>query len=480
MKEVLFVAFEALPFIKTGGLADVAYALPRAIDKKKFNIRVVLPLLKPIKDKYYDELELKDRIIVNSGYINEEANIYTYTLEDIEYFFIENETYFDRDGVYGYKDDAARFSFYNVAILEMLIKLDYYPDIMHENDYHTAVLPALCKIRYNAIENIRNIKHVFTIHNLVYQGHFDKQVLFDLLSFDYKYYEDGSLRYDDYCNFMKIGIVYADKITTVSPTYAKEIQSPEYGNGLDMMLLYRKDDLSGIVNGIDVDLFNPKTDTNIYCNYNLRNYLKGKRENKLALQRSLGLKEDENTLLIGMVSRLTFQKGAEIVINALGELLNTNVQIAILGTGESKYEYAFRMLEEYNKGRCVYYCGYNEELAHQMYAGLDMLLMPSQFEPCGLSQLISMRYGTLPLVRETGGLVDTVEPFNEYEKTGRGFSFGPYNTYDFLNVYHYAYDQYYKHKNNWHILMKNAMNYDVSFVNSAKEYEKVYAQALKK
>lgn len=480
MKEILFVAFEALPFIKTGGLADVAYALPRAIDKTKFNIRVVLPLLKPIKDKYMNELTYKDHIYVNSGYINEEANIYTYNYEDIDYFFIENDTFFNRDGVYGYKDDVVRFSFFNVAILEMLIKLDYYPDIIHENDYHTAVLPALCKIRYNGIEKIRNIKHVFTIHNLVYQGQYDKQVLFDFLAFDYRYYEDGSLRFDDYCNFMKIGIVFADKITTVSKTYAYEIQTPEYGHGLEMVLLYRKDDLVGIVNGIDEVVFNPKTDPNLFYNYNLRNYLKGKKENKKSLQYELGLQEKEDTLLIGMVSRLTFQKGAELIINSLGDILNTDVQIAILGTGESKYEYAFRMMEDQNKHRCVYYCGYNEDLAHKMYAGLDMLLMPSLFEPCGLSQLISMRYGTLPLVRETGGLVDTVEPFNEYTKEGRGFSFGPYSTYDFLNVYHYAYDQYYNHKDNWKTLIKNAMNYDVSFDKSAKEYEQVYMDALKK
>ena len=480
MKEVLFAAFEALPFIKTGGLADVAYALPRAIDNTKFNMKVVLPLLKPIKDKYYNELTYKDHIYVNSGYINEEANIYTYNYEGIDYFFIENDTYFNRDGVYGYKDDVVRFSFYNVAILEMLIKLDYYPDIIHENDYHTAVLPALCRIRFNGIEKIRNIKHVFTIHNLVYQGQYDKQVLFDFLAFDYRYYEDGSLRFDDYCNFMKIGIVFADKITTVSQTYANEIQTPEYGHGLEMVLLYRKDDVSGIVNGIDTVAFDPKTDKDIFYNYNLRNYLKGKRENKKSLQYELGLEEREDTLLIGMVSRLTFQKGAEVIINSLGELLSTDVQIAILGTGESKYEYAFRMMEDQNKHRCVYYCGYNEALAHKMYAGLDMLLMPSLFEPCGLSQLISMRYGTLPLVRETGGLVDTVEPFNEYEKTGRGFSFGPYNKQDFLNVYYYAQDQYYNHKDNWKQLIKNAMNYDVSFNNSAREYEKLYTEVLKR
>ena len=478
MIDVLFATFEALPFIKTGGLADVAYALPKAIDKKEFRMKVVLPLLKKIKEKYYEGLQYVDHIYVHSGYINEEANIYRYDLDGVEYLFIENDNYFGRDEVYGYNDDAARFSFYNVAILEMMIKLDYYPQVVHENDYHTAVLPALCKIRYNAIEKIRNIKHVFTIHNLVYQGQYDKKVLFDLLGFDYRYYADGSLRFDDHCNFMKIALHYADKITTVSRTYAEEIQTSQYGEKLENVLRYRRGDLSGIVNGIDTDVFNPNKDENIYYKYSGRNYLKGKRENKQSLQYTLGLNQEPDTILIGMVSRLTFQKGADLLLGCAGELLKRKVQIAILGTGESKYEYAFRTLENENKGRFVYYCGYNEALAHKMYAGLDLLLMPSLFEPCGLSQLIAMRYGTLPLVRETGGLKDTVEPFNEYTNTGRGFSFKPYNSYDMLKVIDYACTQYYDHPDRWKMLIKNAMHYDVSFDRSAKEYEEVYKSAL--
>ena len=480
MNKVLFVSFESLPFVKTGGLADVVYALPKALDKEQFEVRVVMPMFKTIKEKYYEGMKYLDHIYVNSGYINEEANIYSYINEGIEYLFIENDTFFFRDGVYGYKDDAARFSFYNVAVLEMMIKLDYYPDICHEHDYHTAVLPALCKLRYNAIESIRNIKHIFTIHNLAYQGEYDKQVLFDYLAFDYKYYDNGDLRFNDYCNFMKIGISFADVVTTVSKTYAEEIQTPEYGNNLEMILRYRNQDLYGIVNGIDIDSFNPKTDKAIYHNYNIKNYITGKRENKLSLQYQLGLKQDPDVLLIGMVSRLTFQKGADIVLGALPEILKGNVQIAILGTGESKYEYAFKMLEEGNKGRCVYYCGYNENMAHAMYAGLDMLLMPSLFEPCGISQLISMRYGTLPFVRETGGLKDTVEPLNEYTMEGTGFSFGPYNVEDFVKVYNYAYTQYYDYPERWKMLIKSAMKQDVSFDKSAREYESLYRKVLNK
>ena len=480
MAKVLFVSFESLPFIKTGGLADVVYALPKALNKEEFEVRVVMPMFKSVKEKYYDGMKYLDHIYVHSGFINEEANIYSYDNEGVEYLFIENDTFFYRDGVYGYSDDAARFSFFNVAVLEMMIKMDYYPDICHEHDYHSAVLPALCKIRYNAIESIRNIKHILTIHNLAYQGEYDKQVLFDYLAFDYYYYENGDLRFNDYCNFMKIGIVFADYITTVSKTYAQEIQTPEYGNNLDIILRYRQNDLYGIVNGIDTTSFNPETDEVIHHNYNLRNYITGKRENKRSLQYQLGLNDEPDTLLIGMVSRLTFQKGADIFLGAIQDILRHNVQVAVLGTGESKHEYSFKMLEQENKGRFVYYCGYNEALAHSMYAGLDMLLMPSLFEPCGISQLIAMRYGTLPLVRETGGLKDTVEPLNEYTMAGTGFSFGPYSSVDLLNVFNYAYEQYYDYPERWKMLIKNAMRYDVSFDKSAREYEDLYRKVMNK
>ena len=479
MKKILFAAFEGLPFIKTGGLADVVYALPKALDKEQYEVKVVLPLLKSVKNKYYDKLTYLDYFEVHSGYINEGANVYKYNNEGIDYLFIENDTFFNRDAVYGYGDDACRFSFYNVAILEMMIKLDYFPDIIHTHDYHTAVLPALCKLRFNNNEKIANIKHIFTIHNLVYQGIYDKQVLFDFLAFDYRYFADGTLRFNDSCNFMKIGIHNADIVTTVSKTYAQEIQTSEYGEGLEMMLKYRSQDLYGIVNGIDPDIWNPKTDK-IAFNYSTKNYLKGKAANKEAIQKELGLNVDPDALLVGMVSRLTFQKGAELLSDINGEMLKKHVQIIVLGTGESKYEYAFRMMEDWNKGRAVYYAGYNEELAHSIYAGCDMLLMPSLFEPCGISQLIAMRYGTLPFVRETGGLKDTVEPYNRFTKEGRGFTFAPYNKYDMLNVFNLAYDVYTNNRDDWKILIRNAMNYDVSFAKSAKEYEEVYEKALTK
>ncbi len=479
MKKVLFASFESLPFIKTGGLADVVYALPKAIDKSKYEVKVVLPLLKKIKEKYYDRLTYLDHIRVDSGIIHEEANIYEYVNEGIPYLFIENDHFFYRDDVYGYGDDAMRFSFYSVAVVEMMIRLGYYPDIIHTHDYHTAVIPALCKLRFYRIDEIRRIKHVFTIHNLVYQGEYDKQVLFDYLAFDYANWEDGCLRYKDYCNFMKIGITFADDVTTVSETYSKEIQTPQFGERLESVLELRKDDLYGIVNGIDTDSFDPKTDK-IAKNYTQANYLKGKAENKEALQKEMGLEVNPDKLLVSMVTRLTFQKGVELLTDSMDWILmNPNIQICVLGTGEQRFEDALRYYEDSNKGRVVFYRGYNEALAHSIYAGSDMLLMPSLFEPCGISQLISMRYGTLPLVRETGGLKDTVEPYNEYTGEGRGFTFGPYDAGSFRTVLDYAYKTYAGKRKDWNRLIKNAMNYDVSFALSARKYESLYDNLVK-
>ncbi len=475
MKKILFASFEALPFIKTGGLADVVYSLPKAIDGNKYEVKIVLPLLKKIKDKYIKELKPIGHIFVNSNHINEEANILSYVNEGIEYYFIENDTFFYRDSVYGYDDDAARFSFYNLAIIEMMFNLNYFPDIIHAHDYHLGVIAALCKLRFSFNEKIAKIKHIFTIHNLAYQGIYDKKILFDFLSFDPYFYDNGLLRFNDACNFMKIALVCSDKITTVSKTYRNEILSDQYGEGLNSILEYRKDDLVGIVNGIDTSLFDPSKDYCLYANYNRRNFVTNKALCKKSLQYELGLKEDPNCLLIGMVSRLTFQKGVNLFLDELKYILNMNIQVAILGTGESKYEYALKTMENNNRGKCVYYSGYNETLAHKMYAGLDLILMPSLFEPCGISQLIAMRYGTLPLVRETGGLNDTVIPYNEFTSEGDGFSFKNYSSYEFKKVLDLAYNLFHNNKKEWKKLIRNAMAKDVSFKSSAKEYEELYA-----
>lgn len=479
MTRILFASFESQPFVKTGGLADAVEALATALDKKEYEVKVVLPLFKEIKENH-KELKYVDNISVCSGLIKEEANIYSCNKDEVEFLFIENHNLYNREGVYGYKDDALRFSFFNYAIVEMMKKLGYYPDIIHEHDYHTAVLPAILKIKYNDHENLKNIKHVFTIHNLAYQGEYDKEVLFNYLGFDKKYYDSGELRFNDSCNFMKIGIVYADLITTVSYSYASEIQTQEQGRGLNMVLKYRKDCLYGIVNGINTKICDPSKDKLIDRRYSLKTYRKGKAINKQSLQSILGLKQNPDTMLVGMVSRLTFQKGIDIVLGCVERLLKKDIQVAMVGTGESKYEYAYKILEKQYPGKFAYYCGYTEEMAHKMYAGLDMLLMPSSFEPCGISQLIAMHYGTIPLVRETGGLRDTVIPYDEYNNQGDGFSFGPYSVQDFEYVFNYAYDQFKDNKKAWDMLIKNAMSKDLSFDKSARMYEDIYRKVLLK
>lgn len=480
MIKVLFASFESLPFIKTGGLADVVYALPKSLDNKEFEVKVCLPLLKKIKDKYYDQLTFVKHIKVHTGVLKEEANVFKYINEGVEYLFIENDPFLNRDEVYGYYDDATRFSFFSVAVIEMMIQCEYYPDIIHTHDYHTGMIPALCKYRFSNNENIARIKHIFTIHNLAYQGEYDKQVLFDLLAFEYWRYENGDLRYENHCNFMKSAIIASDFVTTVSNTYAKEIQTPWFGERLDDVLRLRKDDLYGIVNGIDTVSFDPSKD-NICMKYTKANYLKGKAANKEALQKELGLEVAGDKLLIGMVTRLTFQKGVDLLIESLPWILqNPNIQIAVLGSGEERYENVLRWAENTNKGKVVFYQGYNEALAHSMYAGLDMLLMPSLFEPCGISQLISMRYGTLPLVRETGGLKDTVIPYNEYTKEGTGFTFEHYDGTSFRTVLDYAYKTYACKRKDWNKLQRNAMSVDVSFDKSARQYEELYRKVLER
>lgn len=477
-KKVLFAAFEGLPFVKTGGLADVIYALPNAINKEKYEVRVILPLLKLVKENWKDKLYYLNSIVVNSGYIDEKANIFNYYLDGVEYLFIENDTFFNRDNVYGYGDDACRFSFFNLAIIEMMKKLNYYPDIIQSNDYHLGPLAALCKLKYQDDTRISSIKHIFTIHNLSYQGQYDKHVLYDFLAFKKKDYDNGTLRFGSGTNFLKLGIICSDYVTTVSKTYATEILTPEYGEGMEITLSYKADKLYGILNGVDYNLWNPK-ENDIAKNYDIRNNSRVKKYCKMALQEKIGLEVNDKVFLVGMVSRLTKQKGIDVVLNNYQKMLNKKVQLAILGSGEEYYSSAFKQLERLYEGRVKYIGDYSDDLARDFYAGLDMLLMPSIFEPCGISQLIAMRYGTIPLVRQTGGLKDTVKNYNIDSKTGNGFSFEKYNDEEFLDAFEKAYKLFTRKKGEWKQIIRNAMSYDVSFKSSAKEYETLYEQLLR-
>lgn len=470
------VAAEGLPFIKSGGLADVVGSLPNELAKKGHEVRVVLPLYLPIAQKFHHEFTLEAQYSVSIAYHEVPVNIWSTVRKDVKFYFVEHKGYFERDTMYGYMDDGERFAYFQKAVIEMCNQLNYFPEIMHCHDWHTGMIPAMCKEGHSFDERYRNIRFVYTIHNLAFQGNFGVEMLDSCLGLDYRIYDNGNVRYDGGISFMKSGILYADKVTTVSPTYSQEILTPQYGEHLEMVLNIRKYDLWGIVNGIDIESWDPKNDPEIPYHYNKVNVKKAKALNKEALQKELGLNVDPNVMLVGVVSRLTWQKGFYLMMEKLSEICAMPIQLAVLGSGEGSIEEKMAQLEAGNKGKIAFYKGYNDSLAHRIYGACDLFLMPSLFEPCGISQLISMRYGTLPLVRETGGLKDTVTPYNEFEKTGNGFSFANYNSDEMIQVMYNAIDVYYNRKDDWKILVRNAMNTDVSWAKSAETYCQLYGE----
>ncbi|MCR0328378.1 glycogen synthase GlgA [[Clostridium] innocuum] len=476
MARILMVAAEGLPFIKSGGLADVIGSLPQELVKKGHEVRVIMPLYLKIAQKFHHEFTLEAQFSVSIAYHEVPVNIWSTMRKDVKFYFVEHKGYFERDEMYGHIDDGERFAYFQKAVIEMCNQLNYFPEIMHCHDWHTGMIPAMCKEGHSFDERYRNIRFVYTIHNLAYQGNFGVEMLDSCLGLDYRIYDNGNVRYDGGISFMKSGILYADKVTTVSPTYSQEILTPQYGEHLEMVLNIRKYDLWGITNGIDIEYWDPKTDPEIPYHYNKVNVKKAKALNKEALQKELGLNVDQNVLLIGVVSRLTWQKGFYLMMEKLSEICAMPIQLAVLGSGEASIEEKMGQLEAGNKGKIAFYKGYNDSLAHRIYGASDLFLMPSLFEPCGISQLISMRYGTLPLVRETGGLKDTVTPYNEFEKTGNGFSFANYNSDEMVQVMYNAIDVYYNRKEDWKILVRNAMNTDVSWAKSAETYCQLYGQ----
>ena len=476
MARILMVAAEGLPFIKSGGLADVIGSLPNELAKKGHEVRVIITLYLKIAQKFHHEFTLEAQFSVSIAYHEVPVNIWSTMRKDVKFYFVEHKGYFEREEMYGHIDDGERFAYFQKAVIEMCNQLNYFPEIMHCHDWHTGMIPAMCKEGHSFDERYRNIRFVYTIHNLAYQGNFGVEMLDSCLGLDYRIYDNGNVRYDGGISFMKSGILYADKVTTVSPTYSQEILTPQYGEHLEMVLNIRKYDLWGITNGIDIEYWDPKNDPEIPYHYNKVNVKKAKGLNKEALQKELGLNVDQNVLLIGVVSRLTWQKGFYLMMEKLSEICAMPIQLAVLGSGEASIEEKMAQLEAGNKGKIAFYKGYNDSLAHRIYGACDLFLMPSLFEPCGISQLISMRYGTLPLVRETGGLKDTVTPYNEFEKTGNGFSFANYNSDEMLQVMYNAIDVYYNRKEDWKILVRNAMNTDVSWAKSAETYCQLYGQ----
>ena len=476
MKKILFAASECVPFIKTGGLADVVGSLPKEFDKEYFDCRVILPKYQCMKDEFKDKLEYITHFYMDIGNKNQYVGVLKTELDGITFYFIDNEFYFSGKKPYGdLLWDVEKFAYFSKAVLSVLPVIDFRPDIIHCHDWQAGLIPVYLNDSFQGGEFFRGIKTIMTIHNLKFQGVWDVKTIKEITGLnDYYFTPDKLEAYKD-GNLLKGGLVYADAITTVSNTYAEEIKTAFYGEGLDALMRARSNDLRGIVNGIDYTDYNPTTDKYIPHPYDAKNFRKEKVKNKKALQEELGLEVDEKKFMIGIVSRLTDQKGFDLIAYIFDELCSTeNIQVVVLGTGEERYENMFRHFDWKYGNKVSANIYYSEALSHKIYAACDAFLMPSLFEPCGLSQLMSLRYGTLPIVRETGGLKDTVEPYNEYESKGTGFSFVNYNAHEMLGTIRYAIRVYYDHKREWNKMVDRAMAADFSWEVSAKKYQERY------
>lgn len=472
--KVLFASSEAYPFACSGGLADVAGALPKALRKRFVGCRIILPLYSTIPEELKKKMTFVCSVTVPVAWRRQYCGVFEAHLDGVIYYFIDNQYYFKRDGLYGYYDDAERFTFFSRAVLEVLPHIDFTPDIIHCNDWQTALIPVYLDAFYKQNVFYKNIKTVFTIHNIQYQGKFGYELLQDVLGLPEE--RRGIVEYDNCINFMKAAIQCSDKVTTVSPTYSKEILNPYYSHGLDTILKEFTYKTTGIVNGIDVDVYNPETDPLIYKNFASED-VSAKAENKRCLQEELGLPQKENTPIIGMVTRLVKHKGIDLVKCVFEELLQKDVQFAVLGSGEWEFETFFHEMAKKYPEKVGLKLGFNPQLAHRIYAGADIFLMPSQSEPCGLAQMVALRYGTIPIVRETGGLNDTIK--DSHDGTGNGFTFKNYNAHDMQYTVLRALEGY-KDENGWAILRKRAMDCDNSWKTSANAYIGLYKEIVEK
>ena len=480
MKNILFASSECVPFIKTGGLADVVGSLPKDFDKEKYDVRVVIPKYMCMKQEWKEKLEYITNFYMDIAGQSQYVGIFRLVHDGVTFYFIDNEHYFSGFAPYDGdpKWNIEKFAFFSKAVLSILPVIGFRPELIHCHDWQTGLVPVYLHDSFQQNEFFWNIKTIMTIHNLKFQGVWDVQTIKNITGLsDYYFTADKLEAYKD-ANYLKGGIVFADAVTTVSNTYAEEIKTPFYGEKLDGLMCARANSLRGIVNGIDYNEFNPETDPYITKTYNATTFRKEKVKNKLQLQRDLGLQEDPKTMMIGIVSRLTDQKGFDLIAYVMDELCQDAIQLVILGTGDERYENMFRHFDWKYHGKVSAQIYYDESMYHRIYAASDAFLMPSLFEPCGLSQLMSLRYGTLPIVRETGGLKDTVEPYNEFEKTGTGFSFTNYNAHEMLNTVRYAERIYYDKKRDWNKIVERAMSQDFSWQNSARQYEELYKSLI--
>ncbi|MFQ7260286.1 MAG: glycogen synthase GlgA [Christensenellales bacterium] len=471
--KILIVSSEAAPFVKSGGLGDVVGSLPKALRKLGADVRVVIPKFRKIKNENYIDVEYLGGFDVKLGWRTQKAGV-LFKNGEVPTYFIENDFYFGRGELYGYDDDNERFAFFSKAVLDMLPFADFVPDIIHCNDWQTGPVPMLLRETYKKITYLKDIKTIYTIHNLQYQGNFDPSSM-EMLDLPWYLYDNGTVEFYGRMSYMKAGLVYADIISTVSETYADEIQTEEYGYGFDGIIRAGKDRLRGIINGIDYETNNPETDKRIDVNYSADN-AEAKKENKRLLQERLGL-EQRDVPMICMISRLADQKGLDILANAMERLMQNDIQFVILGTGEKRYEDMFRYYENRWKGRFCSCIMFDDTLAQKIYASGDMFLMPSRFEPCGLGQMFSLRYGTVPVVRKTGGLADSVEQFNRETGTGNGFLFETYDAEGILWAVGEAL-KIYTDTDKWNTLVKNCMNTKLSWSDSAEKYMELYKEML--
>jgi starch synthase len=468
--KVLFVAAESTPFIKTGGLADVIGALPKALHSSGVDVRVILPNYLGISQEFRDDMTHINEVNVQVGWRRQYCGIKQIIHEGIPIYFIDNEYYFGREGIYGYMDDGERFSFFNLAVLEVIHEIDFQVDVLHCHDWHTAMIPLLLNAHYRHDPFYTNMRTVFTIHNLLYQGVFPYEIMDELLELDNQYFLD--VEYFGNVNFLKAGINHSNHVTTVSPTYAREIQTSYYGYGLDGLLSSLGEKLSGIINGIDTKSYNPANDPYIYCKY--RSNLDKKKMNKIALQKELNLPIAPEVPLIAMVTRLVDSKGLDLLLRVIDEFLYyDDVQLVVLGTGDDSYEQWFKAAARRYPNKLSAQITFSESLSRKCYAASDLFLMPSRFEPCGISQLIALRYGSIPVVRETGGLNDTVHAYNEFTGEGNGFTFSAFNAHDMMNTIRRAIS-FYHQPDHWRTITKNAFGGDYSWNVSARAYIDIY------
>ena len=471
--KVLYATSEAYPYAMSGGLADVAGALPKALRKRLIGCRVVLPLYDTISEELRNSMQFITSITVPVAWRRQYCGIFEAKHDGVIYYFIDNQYYFKRGVLYGNYDDAERFAFFSRAVLEMIPHIDFVPDIIHCNDWQTALIPVFLDTLYRMVDPYKNIRTVFTIHNIQYQGKYGKDLIGDVLGLPDEYAH--IVEYDGCVNLMKGAVECADRVTTVSPTYSEEIKDPWFAHGLDGIIRDRAFKLLGIVNGIDVDVYNPEADTHLWKNYSSED-MSGKAVNKAELQKHCGLPQRPEVPIIGIVTRLVSHKGVDLIKAVFEDILKNDVQFVILGSGELEFESFFHDQMNAHPDKVSLKLGFIPDLAHKIYAGADIFLMPSKSEPCGLAQMIALRYGTIPVVRETGGLKDTVTDSGDNE--GNGFTFQSYNAHDMANAVQRAIEGF--HNNGWDVLKKRAMECDNSWGRSASVYIKMYKEILGK